>query len=98
MSSFQFNAKSQKVNQLCQQTIDILKNRTEDEVKKLVDNFQDFWEEYQQQKKLSIAFIGDVSNGKTTYKIIIPDSVQKVATYQVFADSKDNLEIDLCVQ
>ncbi|MFM6154012.1 MAG: hypothetical protein ACKPE3_13615 [Sphaerospermopsis kisseleviana] len=40
----------------------------------------------------------DVSNGKTTYKIIIPDSVQKVATYQVFADSKDNLEIDLCVQ
>ncbi|MFM6243110.1 MAG: GTPase, partial [Dolichospermum sp.] len=66
MSSFQFNAKSQKVNQLCQQTIDILKNRTEDEVKKLVDNFQDFWEEYQQQKKLSIAFIGQYNAGKST--------------------------------
>lgn len=40
----------------------------------------------------------EVSNGKVTYKIKIPDSVQRVATYQVFADSKDNLEIDLCVQ
>ncbi|MBE9237796.1 50S ribosome-binding GTPase [Anabaena aphanizomenioides LEGE 00250] len=66
MSSFQFNAKSQKVNQLCQETIDILEIRTEDEVKKLVDNFQDFWEKYQQQKKLSIAFIGQYNAGKST--------------------------------
>ncbi|MBK1987422.1 50S ribosome-binding GTPase [Sphaerospermopsis aphanizomenoides BCCUSP55] len=66
MSSFQFNAKSQKVNQLCQETIDILEIRTEDEVKKLVDNFQDFWEEYQQQKKLSLAFIGQYNAGKST--------------------------------
>lgn len=35
-----------------------------------------------------------VSNGKSTYKIKIPDSVQQVATYQVFADSQDNLEIE----
>jgi predicted GTPase/polyhydroxyalkanoate synthesis regulator phasin len=66
MSSFQFNAKSQKVNQLCQETIDILENRTEDEVKKLVDDFQKFWKEYQQQKKLSIAFIGQYNAGKST--------------------------------
>ena len=66
MSSFQFNAKSQKVNQLCQETIDILEIRTEDEVKKLVDNFQDFWDKYQQQKKLSIAFIGQYNAGKST--------------------------------
>ncbi|MFM6121949.1 MAG: GTPase, partial [Sphaerospermopsis kisseleviana] len=66
MSNFQFNAKSQKVNQLCQQTIDILENRTEDEVKKLVDDFQNFWQEYQQQKKLSIAFIGQYNAGKST--------------------------------
>jgi predicted GTPase len=66
MSSFQFNAKSQKVNQLCQETIDILENRTEDEVKKLVDDFQNFWQEYQQHKKLSIAFIGQYNAGKST--------------------------------
>ncbi|ALB39160.1 MULTISPECIES: GTPase [Nostocales] len=66
MSNFQFNAKSQKVNQLCQETIDILENRTEEEIKKLVDDFQDFWEEYQQQKKLSIAFIGQYNAGKST--------------------------------
>jgi len=35
-----------------------------------------------------------VFNGKTTCKIKIPDSVQMVATYQVFADSQDNLEIE----
>lgn len=39
-----------------------------------------------------------VSNGKFTYNIKIPDSVQAVATYQVFADSQDNLEIELCAQ
>ena len=66
MSSFQFNAKSQKVNQLCQETIDILENRTENEVKKLVDDFQNFWQEYQQQKQLSIAFIGQYNAGKST--------------------------------
>lgn len=66
MSSFQFNAKSQKVNQLCQQTIDSLKIRTEEEIKKLVDDFQNFWQEYQQQKKLSIAFIGQYNAGKST--------------------------------
>ncbi|MFN5241718.1 MAG: GTPase [Aphanizomenon sp.] len=66
MSSFQFNAKSQKVNQLCQEIIDILEIRTEDEVKKLVDDFQNFWQEYQQQKQLSIAFIGQYNAGKST--------------------------------
>jgi len=66
MSNFQFNAKSQKVNQLCQETIDILEIRTEDEVKKLVDDFQNFWQEYQQQKQLSIAFIGQYNAGKST--------------------------------
>lgn len=35
-----------------------------------------------------------ISNNKTTYKIKIPDSVKQVATYQVFADSEDNLEIE----
>ncbi|MFM6430615.1 MAG: GTPase, partial [Dolichospermum sp.] len=39
---------------------------SDDEVKKLVDNFQDFWEKYQQQKKLSIAFIGQYNAGKST--------------------------------
>jgi tRNA U34 5-carboxymethylaminomethyl modifying GTPase MnmE/TrmE len=66
MSSLQFNAKSQKVNQLCQETIDILEIRTEDEVKKLVDDFQNFWQEYQQQKQLSVAFIGQYNAGKST--------------------------------
>ena len=66
MSSFHFNAKSQKVNQLCQETIDILEIRTEEEIKKLVDDFQDFWQEYQQQKQLSIAFIGQYNAGKST--------------------------------
>jgi hypothetical protein len=35
-----------------------------------------------------------VSNGRTTCKIKIPESVQQIATYQVFADSQDNLEIE----
>ena len=66
MSNFQFNAKSKKVNQLCQETIDILENRTENEIEKLVDDFQNFWQEYQLQKKLSIAFIGQYNAGKST--------------------------------
>lgn len=36
----------------------------------------------------------EVSNGRTTCKIKIPESVQQIATYQVFADSEDNLEIE----
>ena len=35
------------------------------EYKKLVDDFQKFWKEYQQQKKLSIAFIGQYNAGKS---------------------------------
>lgn len=66
MSNFQFNLKSKKVNQLCQQTIDILETRTEDKITELVDDFQDFWQKYQHQKKLSIAFIGQYNAGKST--------------------------------
>ena len=35
-----------------------------------------------------------VSDDKSSFSIQVPDSVQNVATYQVFADSNDNLEID----
>ena len=66
MSNFQFNVKSKKVTQLCQETIDILENRKEDEITELVDDFQNFWQEYQHQKKLSIAFIGQYNAGKST--------------------------------
>ena len=36
----------------------------------------------------------EVFDGTTKYRIKIPETVKTVATYQVFADSKDNLEID----
>lgn len=35
----------------------------------------------------------EVSDGTHRFVINVPESVQSVATYQVLADSKDNLEI-----
>jgi hypothetical protein len=39
-----------------------------------------------------------VSSHNSSFKIKIPDSVKQVATYQLLADSHDNLEIELCAQ
>jgi len=39
-----------------------------------------------------------VSDRYPSYQVKIPDSVKQVATYQLLADSQDNLEIELCAQ
>lgn len=39
-----------------------------------------------------------VSDGYSSFRIKVPDSVQQVATYQLLADSQDSLEIELCAQ
>lgn len=39
-----------------------------------------------------------VSDRYSSFTIKIPDSVKQVATYQLLADSQDNLEIELCAQ
>jgi hypothetical protein len=39
-----------------------------------------------------------VSDRYSSYQVKIPDSVKQVATYQLLADSQDNLEIELCAQ
>jgi GTPase Era involved in 16S rRNA processing/polyhydroxyalkanoate synthesis regulator phasin len=81
MLKFTFNEASKKVNQLCQETIDILANRTEDEIKTLVDDFESFWQgEYKQKNKLSIAFIGQYNAGKSTLiKALTGDAKVKIS-------------------
>jgi hypothetical protein len=39
-----------------------------------------------------------VSDRYSSYQVKIPNSVKQVATYQLLADSQDNLEIELCAQ
>lgn len=81
MLKFTFNKELKRVNQLCKETIDILATRTEDEIKKLVDEFENLWKsEYQQQTKLSIAFIGQYNAGKSTLiKALTGDSTVKIS-------------------
>ncbi|MDP5337509.1 MAG: GTPase domain-containing protein, partial [Nodularia sp. (in: cyanobacteria)] len=81
MLKFTFNEASKKVNQLCQETIDILANRTEDEIKTLVDDFESFWQdEYKQKTKLSIACIGQYNAGKSTLiKALTGDAKVKIS-------------------
>jgi len=81
MFKFTFNEELKKVNQLCQDTIDILVTRTEDKIKKLVEDFEKFWGyEYQHQTKLSIGFIGQYNAGKSTLiKALTGNSTVKIS-------------------
>jgi hypothetical protein len=40
----------------------------------------------------------EVSNGKSTFKIKIPESVADCATHKIFLSKTDTFEIDLCAQ
>lgn len=67
MFEFDFNQEAKRIEKLCREAQDILATRTEDEIKELVLNFENFWKgEYKQQKKLTIAFIGQYNAGKST--------------------------------
>jgi len=81
MFKFTFNEELKKVNKLCQDTIDILVTRTEDDVEKLVEDFENFWRcEYQHRTKLSIAFIGQYNAGKSTLiKALTGNSTVKIS-------------------
>jgi predicted GTPase len=81
MLNFSFNENTNRINQLCQKTIDIFSNQTDDEINNLIADFQNFWQkEYQQQAKLSIGFIGQYNAGKSTLiKALTGDNTVKIS-------------------
>lgn len=80
MSNFQFKQQSNRVENLCQEALGILNPRTEDEIKVLVSNFEQFWAESKKQTKLTIAFIGQYNAGKSTLiKALTGDSTVRIS-------------------
>jgi len=80
MSDFQFKQQSNRVENLCQEALGILNPRTEDEIKVLVSNFEQFWAESKKQTKLTIAFIGQYNAGKSTLiKALTGDSTVRIS-------------------
>jgi len=66
MSNFQFKERANKVNKICEKTLQILSTRGENEIKDIVHNFKKFLLEHSKKEKLTIAFIGQYSSGKST--------------------------------
>ena len=66
MSNLQFKQQAERVEKICGAASDILSNRTENKIKELVSDFEQFWDEYKKQTKLTIAFIGQYNAGKST--------------------------------
>jgi len=66
MSNLQFIEQAKKVESLCDKTIKLLSERRENEIKDIVSALEQFLSEYKKQIKLSIAFIGQYSSGKST--------------------------------
>jgi GTPase Era involved in 16S rRNA processing len=66
MSNLQFKQQAERVEKLCGAASDILSNRTEKKIKELGSDFEQFWDEYKKQTKLTIAFIGQYNAGKST--------------------------------
>lgn len=80
MSDFQFKQQANRVENLCQEALGILNPRTDDEIKVLVSNFEQFWAEYKKQTKLTIAFIGQYNAGKSTLiKALTGDSTVRIS-------------------
>ncbi len=66
MADFQFKQQSERVNKFCDDSISIIVNQIEDELKELLFDFKKFWTEYKQQTKLTISFVGQYNAGKST--------------------------------
>jgi hypothetical protein len=66
MSNFHFKQQSNRVESLVQSSLQILDSYSEPEIKNLLEDFNQFWNEYQNQPKLTIAFIGQYNAGKST--------------------------------
>ena len=80
MSNLQFKQQAERVEKLCGAASDILSNRTENKIKELVSDFEQFWDEYKKQTKLTIAFIGQYNAGKSTLiKALTGDATVRIS-------------------
>lgn len=66
MSNLKFIEQSDTVNKLVKSSLATLNNYSYPEVKILVDDYNNFWQEHQKQPKLTISFIGQYNAGKST--------------------------------
>jgi len=66
MSNFPFKEQLNRVEGLVQSSLQILDSYAEPEIQNLLEDFKQFWNEYQNQPKLTIAFIGQYNAGKST--------------------------------
>ena len=80
MSDFKFKQQAERVEKLSQEALGILTTRTENAIKELVADFEQFWAEYKKQTKLTIAFIGQYNAGKSTLiKALTGDSTVRIS-------------------
>lgn len=66
MSNLKFTQQCETVNNLVKSSLSMLNNYSYPEVKILVEDYNNFWHEHQQQPKLTISFIGQYNAGKST--------------------------------
>lgn len=80
MSNFQFKQQSKRVDGLVQSSLQIIDSCPEPEIQNLLKDFNQFWNEYQNQPKLTIAFIGQYNAGKSTLiKALTGDSTVRIS-------------------
>jgi GTPase Era involved in 16S rRNA processing len=80
VSDFKFKRQAERIDKLSQEALGILTTRTEDPIKELFADFEQFWAEYKKQTKLTIAFIGQYNAGKSTLiKALTGDSTVRIS-------------------
>jgi signal recognition particle receptor subunit beta len=84
---------AKKVESLCNKTIELLSERKEKEIKDIVSDFKQFLSDYKKQVKLTIAFIGQYSSGKSTIIAALTNANFVRKYYENIGDEKKLIEI-----
>jgi GTPase SAR1 family protein len=93
MANFQFKEEAQKIENLCNESIELLSIREEQEIKNLVSDFKLFLSEHNKQKKITIGFIGQYSAGKSTIIVSLTKAEFVKKYYKEVGDEKKLIEV-----
>ena len=64
--NLQFREQSALINNLVNETLNILDKYSDKQIKSLIEDFNNFWNDHIKQPKLTISFIGQYNAGKST--------------------------------
>jgi ethanolamine utilization protein EutP (predicted NTPase) len=85
--------RKKRVESLCNKTIELLSERQEKEIKDIVSDFKRSLSEYNKQIKLTIAFIGQYSSGKSTIIAVLTGAKFNKKYYEGTGNEKKLIEV-----